>query len=239
MADHDQLLRRARSELTLGGGQDPVDWFVWDHALRVKVSADMIARLPELTGKQIDSMVLQTAALYHDAGWAIQVEQGQVARARVLTRPTNDVQFELAAELVESSLKGALPTRTIRRGCQAIRGIRDRQCELIEAHIVSDADNLDQIGPLGFLQSLRRDLAEGRALDQVLESWHRQQEYHYWEARIRDGIRFEAVRDLAWRRLAAMDPFMKALGEHVDAHDLAALLGIPAGDRPKRPQVAS
>ncbi len=239
MADHDQLLRRARSELTLGSGKEPVDLGLWEHALRTMVGAEMIVQLPELSGKEVDSVALRVAALYHDAGWAVQVREGRVSRERVLSRPTNDVQFELAAELVESSLKGAVPSRTIECAGRAIRSIRDRESDLIEVHIVSDADSLDQIGPLGFLQNLRRDLAEGRTLGQVLDAWHRQQEYHYWEARIRDGIRFEPVRELAWRRLAAMEPFMQALGEHVDAQDLAALLGIPAGDRPKRPQVAS
>ncbi len=231
MADHDQLLRQARSELMLGGGTEPIDLRLWEHGLRVMTSAEMVAQLPEMTGQRIDREALRVAALYHDAGWAVQVEVSQITREQVLTRPTNDVQFELAAELVESSLSEMLPANVVRRAGDVIRSINNRGSELTEAHIVSDADNLDLIGPLGFVQNLRRDLAEGRALQQVLDTWYRQQEYHYWEARIRDGMRIESVRELAWQRLRAMDPFMQALGEHLEARDLAELLGSSTAPR--------
>jgi len=198
--------------------------------------AELIVQLPEAGDLQIDPVVLRVAALYHDAGWAVQVEAREVAPQRVLTRPTNDVQRELAAGLVENSFSNDLPAQTVARTGEAIRRINDHDAGLPESHVVSDADNLDQIGPVGFLQNLRRDLVEGRTLRHALDTWHRQQEYHYWEARIRDGIRFESVRELAWRRLAAMDPFMEALGNHLDALDLAELTGVPAGNRPAPPQ---
>jgi hypothetical protein len=191
-------------------------------------NAEMVAELPELSDAAINAEALRIAALYHDAGWAVQVRAGQVSNRRALTRPTNDIQFELAAELVESSLADMLPPQTVARASEAIRRMGDKQCDVVEAAIVSDADNLDQIGPLGFLQTFRRDVSDGRAFRHVLETWHRQQEYHYWEARIRDGIRFEPVRKLAWRRLAAMEPFMQALAQHMDGCDLAELVGLPA-----------
>lgn len=236
MVDHDRLLKRARSALTLGGGQDPPDLRLLEHSLRVMAGAELIVQLPEAGDLQIDSVVLRVAALYHDAGWAVQVEAKEVAPQRVLTRPTNDVQRELAAGLVENSFSNDLPAQAVARAGEAIRRINDHDAGLPESHVVSDADNLDQIGPVGFLQNLRRDLVEGRTLRHALDTWHRQQEYHYWEARIRDGIRFESVRELAWRRLATMDPFMEALGNHLDALDLAELTGVPAGNRPTPPQ---
>lgn len=231
MADHDQLIAQARLDLTLSGTDGPDDPTLWEHSFRVMVNAEQIAQLPALSSEQIDRDALRAAALYHEAGWAVQVASRQMRRRQVLSRPTSDVQHELAAGMMASSLQGMLPARSLARACDAIRGLNDRRCETIEAHILSDADNLDQMGPLGFLQGLRRDLAMGRELAQVLETWQRQQEYRYWEARIRDGIRFQAVRELAWQRLETMRPFMQALAEHVGAHDVAALIEAPSSER--------
>jgi len=233
MADHDQLISQARLDLTLSGTDGPDDPTLWEHSFRVMLNAEMIAQLPAMSAEPIDRYALQAAALYHEAGWVVQVTSRQMRRREVLSRPTSDVQHELAVGMMASSLQGVLPARSLQRACDAIRSLNDRHGETIEAHIVSDADNLDQIGPLGFLHGLRRGMVMGRELAQVLETWQRQQEYRYWEARIRDGIRFKAVRDLAWKRLEAMGPFMEALAEHVGAHDVAALCGEPAAEARK------
>lgn len=234
MTNYDQFLGRARSQLTLAGSDGPSDPILWEHAQRVMISAEMITRIPELNDEDADLDVLRVIALYHDAGWAVQVDARQIPREHVLTRPTSDVQFELAAEFVESSLADHLPRGTLERAVEAIRRFNDRECDLIEAHVVCDADNLDQIGPLGLLQGLRRDLVQGRSLGQVLDTWHRQQEYHYWEARIRDGFRFEPVRKLAWRRLQALDPFMQSLSEHMAASDLTSVAEVEAPKQASR-----
>ncbi len=240
MAGRDQLLKQAESDLTLGGrGSGPADLTVWEHAHRTLISAELIARLPEVAAKNPEMDVVRVAALYHDAGWIIQVKAGEVDRFRVRCRPTNDVQFELAAGMVEASLRKLVSPGVAQRAANAIRGLNDRACTLAETHIVSDADNLDQIGPLWLLQSVRRERTEGRTLNQVLDAWHRQQEYHYWEARIRDGIHFEPVRALAWSRLEALNPFMQALGRHLRAEDLSALVGPSAASDAERPQAAS
>jgi len=231
MAEDDPLLRQARAELTLGGPGKTLDLTLWEHSRRVMTNADLIANLPDVTNERVDRQALRVAALYHDAGWAVQVAAGQVPYQHVLIRPTTDIQHELAAELVESSLRHRLPPRTLERAARAIRGINNRKHDLVEAHILSDADNLDQIGPIGLLQSLRRAVVEGREVRQLVTAWQRQQEYHYWEARIREGIRFEAVRELAWRRLAAIEPFMLALSEQLESRDLAEVIRSVMTDR--------
>jgi 5'-deoxynucleotidase YfbR-like HD superfamily hydrolase len=238
MAEDDQLFRRARSELTLGGSGKPLDLTLWEHSLRVLTNAEMIASLPALMGQRVDRQALRVAALYHDAGWAVQVASREIPPQHVLVRPTSDVQHELAAELIEASLKDHLPPRTVERAAQAVRGINNRKHELAEAHILGDADNLDQIGAIGLLQSLRRSALEGREVRHLLVTWQRQQEYHYWEARIREGIRFEAVREIAWQRLAALEPFMLALAEQLDSKDLAGLAKTAGIEAPQPSQEA-
>ncbi len=228
MTEHDQLMRQARAELTLGGTGKTLDLTVWDHCLRVMSSAELIASLPDLATERIDRQALRVAALYHDAGWVIQVTSGDIPPQHTLSRPTSDVQHELAAALVETSLNQHMPPRTVERAAKAIRDINNRKSDVAEAHIISDADNLDQMGPIGLLQTLRRNHAEGRELRQLLVAWNRQQEYHYWEARIRECIRFQPVREIAWQRLAVLDPFMKALGEQLNGDDLKSLIDTMA-----------
>lgn len=239
MADEDPLLRQARVELTLGGPGKTADLTLWEHSLRVAVNAETIASLPELANGRIDRTAMKVAALYHDAGWAVQVASGEVPPHHVLSRPTSDVQHELAAHLVESTLHRHLPPRTVETAANTIRGMNNRKHDLIESHILSDADNLDQIGPVGLLQSLRRNVIEGRGLRHLMDGWNRQQEYHYWEARIREGIRFACVRELAWRRLAAMEPFMRSLDEHLESRDLIELLRKSHADSSARSQRVS
>jgi hypothetical protein len=226
MVDDDQLLKRARTGLALGPPGGPMDLTLWEHSLRVLASAEIIASMPEVAAGRIDRQAMKVAALYHDAGWAVQVTSGEIPVHAVLSRPTNDVQHELAAQLVEASLHAMLPPRTVEVAAGTIRGINNRRHDMIESHIISDADNLDQIGPIGLFHSLRRSALDGRGLRHLLDGWYRQQEYHYWEARIRDGIRFESVRELAWKRLAAMEPFMLALDDHLNSKDVAGVLQL-------------
>ncbi|MFQ6048493.1 MAG: hypothetical protein ACE5K7_03935, partial [Phycisphaerae bacterium] len=107
--------------------------------------------------------------------------------------------------------------------------MNDRQPERLEAAVLGDADNLDLFGPLLWWREVRRCLAEGRDMEQVITSWMRQREYHYWQARINEGLRFESSRQLARRRLAGLEMLMAKLeGEHSgrDIQEFLAAAGV-------------
>jgi HD superfamily phosphodiesterase len=222
----DRAAAKARDLLVLRNGQNHADLWLWEHSRRVMQLAWMLAKLPELARTpppHRDAVAL--AGLFHDAGWAIQAQQQQVRHWQVLGRPTNDIQRELGAALLEEHARDLFDHDTVSLAAEAVRQCNDRYTTLVESQVLADAENLDEIGVMCFLRQFRQYQAEGRPLEQLVASWNRQREYHYWEARINDGLRFNATRELARERLNAVSLFMKALARDLDGVDVVEFLG--------------
>lgn len=213
--------------LTLQDEQGRTDPWLFEHSDRVARAALNIARLPEVREEQPDLAALTIAALFHDAGWAVQFRQGRLDRWQVLSRPTNDVQRELAAGLLQEQIGHLAPANVLRLAADAIRSFTDREAETVEARILSDANNLDDFGVPYILRQFRQYQSEGRTLDQLLSSWSRQQEYRYWEARINDGFHFETPRAAARRRLGSMEAVLATLARDLSAADLESEPAAP------------
>src|SRR5690606_40527804 len=107
-----------------------VDTVVWEHSERVARITAHISALPEVTSLPVDGAALSAAALYHDAGWILQVNQGEVPQRDLLLRPTSDIQRELAADWLEQRGAALLPAGTLQRAAKAIRQCNDRRMEL-------------------------------------------------------------------------------------------------------------
>jgi len=73
---------------------------------------------------------------------------------------------------------------------------------------------------VGLFNEFRRYVIHGRGASDVLESWQKKIEYRYWEARLKEGFRFESVRKLASKRFSAARYFMMQLGTEHSAKDL-------------------
>ncbi len=218
----DALWNQAKADLTVKLPGAPADAFVWEHSERVARMAEFFSGLPELASLPVDRAALTAAGLYHDAGWILQVREGGLPLREVLLRPTTDIQRELAADLLEQRGLPHLPGGTLQRAAKAIRQCNDRRTDLVEAKILSDADNLDQIGPQAIHGMLRKLLCEGRTMKELAASWARQEEYRYWQARIKECFHFEAVRALAESRYERMRRCMAELQSAVLLEDLAA-----------------
>lgn len=224
-----QLFQQAERDLLIavqGSLYDPV---VWEHSARVARMAQMIARSPEVATNAPNSEALTVAALYHDMGWVLMVKTGEMSRDELLLRPTTDLCREMAADWMEANLVRAVPGGVLERAVAVVRQLGDRRTELIEAHVLADADNLDQIGPQAICLMIRKCRSEGRTLEHLLASWQRQEEYHYWQARIRELLRFDATRSLAERRHDALRRFMADLAVTVFLKDVAELAGPSPG----------
>ncbi len=218
------IWRQAHTDLMIKGEASRLDPVLWERAVRVAQLAVSIITFPELAEQRIDRNALIAAALYHDAGWAIQFRGRHVSRAELLTRPTNDTQRELAATLLEQRLAPLLPEDSLRTAAQAVRECTHKSSERVEAHILAEATNLDDIGPHAICPMIRRQVAEGKGLDSVLDAWHRQQEYHYWDARLKECFRYETTRRLAQQRFEAVERFMNDLRRVHRLEDIAEFL---------------
>jgi hypothetical protein len=223
----DPLLAVARDSLVLRSDGVADDLWLWEHAERVMRLARMLALLPEVReigGDAPHQAGVAVAALFADAGWAVQVRRGEVGRWQVLARPTNDIQRELGVGVLQDHAAKLLPAETTDIAVRAIRECNDRYTRLPEARVLSEAENLDEIGVMYVLRQFRQYQAEGRPLEQLVVSWNRQLEYRFWEARINDCLRWETTRHIARERLKAVEQFMSALARDHDAADLRRVL---------------
>ncbi len=224
---YERLNAVARHVLTIECPESRVDLFLWEHSLRVARIARLLRHIPELANLELDDSVLTAAALFHDAGWADQFRTGQVKREQILTRPTTDMQRELGAVLLQENLASILPAKAVRSAADAVRECNRRNTEMLEARVLSEAENLDEVGLLYFLRLFRQYQFEGRPLGDLVQSWQRQQEYQYWEMRVNDGFRFETTKSLARERLKNVNLLMDTLASDHGVLDLERVLNTP------------
>lgn len=220
----ERLVPLAKRLLTIQLEDGRADLWLWEHAERVMRLAQMLVGLPEIGAQSVDHTALATAALFHDAGWIVEYEQGRWRRWQLLTRPTNEIQRELGAAMLQEEVEHLLPGATVRLAADAIRHCNDRNTDVVEARILAEAEALDEVGVMYVLRQFRQYQGEGHPVEQLVSSWQRQAEYKYWDVRLNDGFRYETTRTLARQRLAAMDAFMAALQHVLRGDDLRQVL---------------
>ena len=222
MASQGPICDRAKRDLVFADELGNQDVLVYEHGQRVALNARHIATLPGVPGRRIDHAALEAAALYHDAGWVCQVRKGTVHRFEILSKPADEQQRNLAAALLTESLADHLKPRSLEMAGMLIRQLNDRRLRVIEARILADADTLDDIGSLSLWNAMRRHAFDGKAIEATLQTWQRQRDFGYWEARI-NAVRFEAVKQIAFERLKQIDQFMRMLARHHAGDDVAEL----------------
>ncbi len=146
----------------------------------------------------------------------------------MLASPTSDQQRRAGADLLLEMAGQVLEPRQLARAAQAIRDCNLRSTDLIEAQLLSESENLEEIGAIGIWRLARKCLAEGRSIVDMLNSWSRQREYHYWEARVNEGLRFDFTKRLAQQRLARMERFMVQLADESQLQDFSELVAGPS-----------
>lgn len=243
MADLEPVIAAARKLLVLPGDSPGGDRWLWEHAARVTHLARLLALWPEareIGGDPPDPTAVTAAALFADAGWAVQVRRGEIKPCEVLNRPTSDVQREYGVGALQDHAGRFLPEAVVQVAAQAIREWPDRYTRLPEARVLAEAENLDGIGVLWVLRRFRQweHQAESRPLDEIVASWNQLVEYRFWEARINDCLRWETTRHIARQRLRAVEDFITALRSECAAADLKRVLdsaGIDTANLPPRP----
>lgn len=213
MPQLDAIWDRARSDLAITTPQRSEDPFLWEHSERVARCAQEIATLPSVAALAPDVLALVAAALYHDAAWTVRIRDESVAYCEVLVRPPADDHREVSASLMERSLGDLVRSDSLARASRAIRSLDQRDIEGIEGKIIADAENLDEFGVVSLWTTIRRGALDGKAIQGVIDRWHRRKEYHFWSARLNDSFHFQAVRAVAKKRLAILERTMRELEE--------------------------
>lgn len=228
----DQLWERAQCDLRVQIAGAPCDWTILEHSQRVARLAQAISQIPEIIGPPFDRTALEAASLYHDAGWVLQARDGEIQCRDMMLRPTSDLQRDAAADWMQIRLKDILGPGVLSLAARAVRQMNDRRTDMTEAQILAEAEALDDIGPTAIVHMMRKKYAEGKTLADVVAAWERQEEYHYWQARLKDGFRFAATRQLAQRRLEALRQFMTELKASIRFDDLPPSMATPSAAAP-------
>lgn len=216
----DALVHRARADLLLPTEHGDSDVFLWEHSFRVATAARTIMQWPDVQPGSPDETVVTAVALYHDAGWAVRVRDGDIHRREVLLRPPGPLHFEQGAMMLEKNLAKLLKRPALTQAAEALLAMADRQTGIVETRIVSDANHLDEFGMLSLWTTVRRGALEGKGVQSTLETWRRRQEYRFWEARLADSFHFPAVRAVAERRLSMFEQFMSVLDAESTGEDI-------------------
>lgn len=219
----DGVVKAAHNLLTLPNAVGGMDTWLLEHSERVMRLAHLLAQLPELRADPPDPTALAAAALFHDAGLALQIRDGLIPLSQLMSRPTSDAQRDLGANELTDRCSTFLSAETLGLACEAIRQCNNRNATQPEAQVLADAENIDEIGIIFVLRQFRQHQAEGRPLQQLVQNWMRQRQYRYWEARI-ERLRFKISRQLAQQRLTEIEHWMKLLEVEAEAADLRDLL---------------
>lgn len=195
-----QIAEKAIKNQSPAAGSD--NW-LWDRTLRIVRNVQMICRLPELADNNlpIDRFCLTAATYFADSGFTrCAASESDISRP-VLSDIKLAVLRDFSAQVASVELQGILAKPKIETCCNIILESANRFTEIVEAAILSDARNLDDMGIVGLHHEFRRAAIHGKGIATILDNWKRKIDYRYWQARLREGFRFESVRQLAEKRL--------------------------------------
>ena len=224
MADLQIFKEIAEQVLAIPTQKGTPDGYLIDRAYRILRHCGGIARLGEVQRFQIDYDSLYIAALFRDAGFAHYANQEDKVSRMVLADLTDEDTRDFSTQIVQEKLTELLTPEQLERVCSIIIESGKRNTTIIEAMVLSDARNLDDMGATGVFNEMRRYVIHGRGVAEALAGWNRKIEYDYWAARLRESFRFEAVRAIAEQRLLAARKFMAQLDIENKAADMEKIL---------------
>ncbi|TFG47547.1 MAG: hypothetical protein E4H40_06260 [Candidatus Brocadiia bacterium] len=204
------LAKRALLVNTLTGSDDA---FLWDRSQRLVRNVEHICQLPEVqgTGTQPNQFCLIIAAYFCDAGLARYLGRAGSGSIFVNGNRNGESLLESSAAIVDQFLSGIIDKEKIDNVSKIIIDSGNRFTQRAEAMILSDARNLDDMGAVGIFTEFRYYAIQGKSVSDALKSWDRKIDYRYWQARLKEGFRFDSVRELAKQRLSAAKSFMDQL----------------------------
>lgn len=224
MSELDIVRELAKQTLRVPVSTGNIDNFLWDRARRLVRNVEYICLVPELAKAEgaIDRFCLTAAAYFSDAGLIRHPEAGEAARSAPWGDNGDDL-LDFCVRIVEEKLSPVIDEGRIGRINGIITESSNRFARSVEAMILSDARNLDDIGATGIFNELRRYVIGGKGVSDAVQIWKGKIDYRYWQARLKEGFRFESVRKLAERRLSAAEEFMNQLKREDAAGDLEEL----------------
>jgi hypothetical protein len=121
---------------------------------------------------------------------------------KAATRSTLRDRAEEAAELLVSIAGPDVDESLLDRATRILQEMPHRSPMLDEAKLLADAVNLEDFGAIGMMVQAIQIARAGEGVTQIAQGCDKREQYGYWDARLKDGFHFEAIRQIALRRLA-------------------------------------
>jgi len=196
--------------------------FLWAYAQRLVCNVEGILQLPELssTDRQIDEFSLYSATYFCQTAVAEHLEKGDSADKIHFNHPQDVERADCCTKIVARKLNPVVGGKRVKKINTIITESWTNSAQMIEAKILSDARNLEDIGTVGIFNEFRRFINEGKSIFKMIGNWQKKIDYRYWQARLKNSFQFEGVRNLAAKRLLKATEFMNQLDFEVKARDL-------------------
>lgn len=127
--------------------------------------------------------------------------RGKAGAAGRPSRSTLRDRAEEAAELLVGIAGSDADESLLDRATRVLQEMPHRSPMLDEAKLLADAVNIEDFGVIGIAVQAIQLARQGEGVLQLAEGCDKREQYGYWEARLKDGFHFEAVRQIALRRL--------------------------------------
>lgn len=130
-------------------------------------------------------------------------------------RSTLRDRAEEAAELLVGIAGPEADESLLDRATRVLQEMPHRSPMLDEAKLLADAVNIEDFGVIGVAVQAIQLARHGEGVLQLAEGCDKREQYGYWEARLKDGFHFEAVRQIALRRLETTRQVCALLAEEL------------------------
>jgi hypothetical protein len=127
--------------------------------------------------------------------------RGKQSAGKSPTRSTLRDRAEEAAEMLVSLAGPEVDELLLDRATRILQEMPHRSPVLDESKLLADAVNLEDFGVVGLIGQTIPIARAGEGVTQLASSCDKREQYGYWDARLKDGFHFEAVRQIALRRL--------------------------------------
>lgn len=180
---------------------------------------DDAQRLWSRVRRFIDMKLIPTeadAAALELACYALQLAQKQPgAVTGKLGRSSLKQRAEQSAELLVSLFGDEVDESLLDRTSRVLHELPQRQPLIEEARLLADSVNLEDFGLIGFSVMTIQLALQGSGVSDLLEAGEKRDQYGYWDARLKEGFHFDAVRAMARVRLDHARSAIAALAAEV------------------------
>jgi hypothetical protein len=130
-------------------------------------------------------------------------------------RSTLRERAEEAAELLIGVVPEETDTMLLDRTARLLHEMPHRSPVLDEAKLLADAVGIEDFGIIGLIGQTIALARQGEGALQAAEGAVKREQYGYWEARLKDGFHFDAIRAIAEQRLAHARDMARLLVEEL------------------------